>query len=147
MARKPKSTPASQETPHSPRKRKDTLPTSGYPEVHPLAPDLPGGGVEIQPAFSPGEGVTEEEQERSGVEDNRDRATPGGDREERAQENRTQADCQDTIRTSWPRRSPASDPTCPVRQEASLHAAAERANERRIDEPGLTDEDREGRNP
>jgi len=46
----------------------------------------------------------------------------------------------------WP--SPASDPTNPWRQEAAGEFLAnERANERRLVEPGLTDRDREARGP
>lgn len=44
------------------------------------------------------------------------------------------------------RPSPGTDPTNPWRQEAAgLWLANEQANERRVDEPGLTDWDREAR--
>ena len=42
--------------------------------------------------------------------------------------------------------SPATDPTNPWHQEAAgIFAANEEANERRIDEPGLTNRDRDER--
>jgi hypothetical protein len=42
---------------------------------------------------------------------------------------------------AWP--SPSTDPTNPCSQEAvGLWAASERGNENRVDEPGLTDDDR-----
>ena len=46
------------------------------------------------------------------------------------------------------RPSPQTDPTNPCRQEAAGEwVAAEQNNERRQDEPGLTDEDRTAREP
>ena len=47
-----------------------------------------------------------------------------------------------------PRSTPQTDPTNPVTQESTGQwAESERAAERRKDEPGLTDPDRERRNP
>jgi hypothetical protein len=47
-----------------------------------------------------------------------------------------------------PRPAPQTDPTNPYRQEAAgRFAAAERDNENRLCEPGLTDEDRAHRSP
>ena len=47
-----------------------------------------------------------------------------------------------------PRPSPQTDPTNPQRQEAAGEwVAAEQSNERRLSEPGLTDEDRVAREP
>jgi hypothetical protein len=47
-----------------------------------------------------------------------------------------------------PRPSPQTDPTNPSRQEAAGEwTAAEQNNERRQDEPGLTDADRAAREP
>lgn len=46
-------------------------------------------------------------------------------------------------RTRRPVASPATDPTNPYHQEATgVFATAEEVNERRQDEPGLTDEER-----
>ena len=47
---------------------------------------------------------------------------------------------------SEPRPSPETDPTNPFHQEAvGVFVPNERANERRVDEVGLTDEDRDER--
>jgi hypothetical protein len=47
-----------------------------------------------------------------------------------------------------PRPAPCTDPTNPCRQEAAgQFMAAEAANERRQDEPGMTDRDRALRDP
>jgi hypothetical protein len=53
-----------------------------------------------------------------------------------------------TIRPAAPPPSPATDPTNRWSQEAAgMFAPNERSNERRQDEPGLTDEDRQVRHP
>lgn len=52
------------------------------------------------------------------------------------------------IDAGGPRPSPGTDPTNPYRQEsAGVNTASERANQRRVDEPGLTDQDRDRREP
>jgi hypothetical protein len=50
--------------------------------------------------------------------------------------------------TSSPRSAPGTDPTNPYRRESvGEFVPAERINESRMDEPGLTDADREARAP
>jgi hypothetical protein len=52
----------------------------------------------------------------------------------------------DRATDSGPRPSPQTDPTNPHRQEAAgVWVLNERANERRVDEVGLTDRDRDER--
>ena len=54
----------------------------------------------------------------------------------------------DPARDTEPRPAPETDPTNPLHQEAvGIFAAAERRNEDRVAEPGLTDEDRVHRSP
>jgi hypothetical protein len=52
----------------------------------------------------------------------------------------------DRAAESAPRPSPQTDPTNPHHQEAAgVFVPNEQANERRLDEPGLTDRDRDER--
>jgi hypothetical protein len=54
----------------------------------------------------------------------------------------------DSSSSSAPRPSPGTDPTNPQRQEnVGEWTHAERQNERRNDAPGLTDRDRQDRDP
>ena len=50
--------------------------------------------------------------------------------------------------TDDPRLAPSTDPTNPYHQEAvGVNVAGQRCNERKVDEPGLTEEDRALRGP
>jgi hypothetical protein len=59
---------------------------------------------------------------------------------------RTEKRDADAAARTAPRPSPQTDPTNPNNQEAAGYmVAAEQANERRVDEPGLTDANRDRR--